>query len=242
MESEPLQMSSREMKVVLFGDSLMNRPFNDFDLAGYMHRDLKRVLKGDKSKIAFDIINQGYDGNKISELKEETKLQRVLDSNPDIVIFFWDSDISDTEIEELEMTKYQSEYRSDLQFVVDQLKSKVKYIAIASPALLGQGSLFRRNKFKGKDHLLDLYGSINRQVAESNGAVFIDMRRAWRRAVPFFNPLSACFFQDTKCCDCCCLCLGFFMCGPTLDGEHPNLYGTRIESRQFALAIDKLLS
>ena len=231
------------MKVVLFGDSLVNRPFNDFDLAGYMHRDLKQVLKNENSKIVFDIINQGYDGNKISELKEEVKIRRVLEPNPDIVIIFFDSDISDTEIEVLETTEYQSQYRTDLQYVIDQLKSTVKYIAIASPALLGQGSLFRRNKYKGKDRFLDLYGGINQQVVGSNSnCVFIDMRRAWKRAVPFFNPMSTCFFQDTKLSNCCWLCLGIFIWGPTLDGEHPNLYGTRIQSRQFATAIDKLLS
>lgn len=230
------------MKVVLFGDSLINRPFNDFDLAGHMHRDLKRTLKGENKNIVFDIINQGYDGNKISELKEETKLQRVLDFKPDIVIMFWDSDISDTEIEVLETSQYQEQYRTDLQSVINTLKSSAKYIGIAGPAMLGQGSLFRRNKYKGKDPYLDLYGQINKQIAEANQCVFIDMRRAWKCAVPFFNPLSQCFFQDTKCCDCCCICLGIFVCGPTLDGEHPNLYGTRIESRQFATAINSMLS
>ena len=231
--------------IVLFGDSLINHPFNDFDLAGYLHRDLKQILKGENNQIAFNIVNQGYDGNKVSELKEDVKIRRVLDSNPDIVIIFFDSDISDTEIEVLETSEYQSQYRKDLQYVIDQLKPTVQYIAIASPGLLGQGSLFRRNKYKGKDRFLDLCSEINRQVVESNrssNCVFIDMRRAWKRAVPFYNPLSTCFFQDTKLSNCCWLCLGICMWGPTVDGEHPNLYGTRIESRQFALAIDKLLS
>lgn len=235
--------SGQSMRIVLYGDSLINRPFNDYDLSGYMHRDLKRILKNKNKNITFDIINQGYDGHKISELKEDIKIGRVLDSNPDIVILFWDSDISDTEIEVLETNEYQTQYRNDLQFVIDKLKSTVKYIAIASPALLGQGSLFRRNKFKGKDRFLDLYGRINEQVAGSNShCVFIDMRRAWKRAVPFYNPLSTCFFQEMKLSNCCSVCLGMCMWGPTVDGEHPSLYGTQIESRQFAMAIDKLLS
>ena len=203
---------NNRVKIVLFGDSLIDVPFN--------RNSLDEKIRNQFPYYLLDIVNEGNGGNKIHNLKERMYNDVVL-KKPDIVLLYWDSDLSDQDYEFLEEKSTELQYTEDLSEVVRVLKNASK-LAVAGPGILGEGPLFPKDFFYRKNKLLNHYREINQNVSLENGVIYLDIRKAFLDFIP-----SAWIFS-----------MGFC----TLDGEHPNERGSQIIAEQFGLAINLFLS
>lgn len=118
--------NSNPLTIVLLGDSLINRPYNHFNLAG--------LLYGHLQPINATFINAGVDGDTIHEIA--ARLVPILDTyHPDAVMLFWDSDISDNN--EADMTEeqvywFRYYYKSNLTWVINTtLNYGTEFMAVA---------------------------------------------------------------------------------------------------------------
>lgn len=205
------EINSR-VKIVLFGDSLIDVPFS--------RNSLDEKIRNQFPYYLLDIVDEGIGGNKIHNLRERMYRDVVL-KKPDIVLLYWDSDVSDQEYEFLEEKSTEMQYREDVSEVVRVLKNTSK-LAVAGPGILGEGPLFPQDFFYRKNKLLNHYREINKNVSLENGVIYLDIRKAFLDFIP-----SAWIFSMGYC---------------TLDGEHPNERGSQILAEQFGLAINLFLS
>ena len=205
--------ANNRVKIVLFGDSLVDVAYRRFSLAEKLQNQFPYFL--------FDIYNAGVGGNKIKNIRNRM-YRDVISLNPDIILLYWDSDVSDQDNDFLAEKSTQDEYIEDLKNVVLVLKNTTSNFAIGGPGLLGEGPLFTYNFYNGKNKLLDLYRDINRNVTQENGLLYMDIRRALQEVIPSAWILSRWFC--------------------TLDGEHPNERGTQIIAQQFGMAINLFLN
>jgi hypothetical protein len=208
----PKSVINNRVKVVLFGDSLIDVPFSRNALDEKIRRQFPFYL--------LDIENEGIGGNKIHNLRERM-YGDVVSKKPDIILLYWDSDISDQDADYLEEKSTELQYKEDLSEVVRVLKNTSK-LAVAGPGLLGEGPLFSLNYFYRKNGLLDQYREITMNSSQENGILYEDIRKALKDSIP-----SAWIFS-----------MGFC----TMDGEHPNERGSQIIAEQFGLAINLFLS
>ena len=86
--------STKTIKVVLFGDSLIN--------VGCTYYNLAEKLQYQFPQYSLTIINAGVNGNKIADMKARM-YSDVVDQHPDAVIIYWDSDVSDLSLEQIEV-------------------------------------------------------------------------------------------------------------------------------------------
>lgn len=208
----PKSVINNRVKVVLFGDSLIDVPFSRNALDEKIRRQFPFYL--------LDIENEGIGGNKIHNLKERM-YSDVVSKKPDIILLYWDSDVSDQDADYLEEKSTELQYKEDLSEVVRILKNTSK-LAVAGPGLLGEGPLFSLDYFYRKNRLLNHYREINKNISQENGILYVDIRKALKDSIP-----STWIFS-----------MGFC----TMDGEHPNERGSQIIAEQFGLAINLFLS
>eukprot|EP01040_Poterioochromonas_malhamensis_P007484 gene7484-8072_t len=204
------------LTVILFGDSLLNVPFTEYQL----DYKLKSLLPPCFRNIT--ILNKGRGGNKVRDLRQRLT-NDVLLLQPNVVFIHFDSDISDQDNDFLRLNSTQLAYKEDYDFILHMMTSyKIPHIAIAGPGLLGEGPVVRRSKFRGKEDLLDKYRLINQRLAGDYKIPYIDIRKAYQEALPPFWIFSS----------------GFV----TTDGEHPNDRGSLIIAQHFAAQVNKWYS
>lgn len=114
-------INDKTLRIVLLGDSLVNRPCS--------FHNLKEKIQADLSQFdyTFDIINCGFDGSKVSNMRLAPLNNCTLPANPHAVIMFWDSDVAnvaerfstDDEISQMRET-----YVVNVEFVVTTLLEK----------------------------------------------------------------------------------------------------------------------
>ena len=206
-------INNNRIKIVLFGDSLIDVPFTRNSLDEKIRKQFPFYL--------LDIENQGIGGNKINSIRERM-YRDVVSKKPDIILLYWDSDVSDQDADYLEEKSTELKYKDDLSEVVRVLKNTTSKLAVAGPGLLGEGPLFSLDYFYRKNGLLNHYREINKNVSQENGVLYVDIRKALKDSIP-----SAWIFS-----------MGFC----TVDGEHPNERGSQIIAEQFGLAINLFLS
>lgn len=116
------ELSKNQFKLVLFGDSLLNVPYRQFELQSKIQQQFPNY--------EMEIVNSGINGDRISFMF--SRLNRdVLSHHPDAVMIFWDSDISDQSIDTLDMPSTKLKYKDDLHNVLVELKASVKYISVS---------------------------------------------------------------------------------------------------------------
>lgn len=210
--------SASTKTLVLLGDSLFNRPFQEYNLGAMIRRRLS-----DYPILAW---NEGQDGNTIRDIAD--RLDSALAHNPDAVILFWDSDCSDINeslLNATQVAQVRAAYTSTLESVVNSTLSysTVKYMAIAGPGLLGENPnavlAFHPVRFDGKEDMLDAYRDINKQVAADYNVDYIDLRTSLQNVIPFYWT--------------------WYKFWVTKDGEHLNYRGSIILSNMISEALDK---
>ena len=108
----------RKLRIVLLGDSLVNRPCTLHDLKGKMQAFLSQY------DYTFEIINCGFDGSKVSNMKLAPLNSCALPANPHAVILFWDTDcanIPEYLFSDEEISKMRETYVSNVNYVVTTL-------------------------------------------------------------------------------------------------------------------------
>ncbi len=161
------------LTVILFGDSLLNVPFAEYQL----EYKLKNLLPNCLQNIT--ILNKGRLRQRLTN--------DVLLLQPDLVFIHFDSDVSDQDNNFLRLNSTQLAYHEDYDFILHMMTSyKIPHIVIAGPGLLGEGPVVRRSKFQGKEDLLDKYRLINQRLAGDYKIPYIDIRKAYQEALPPF--------------------------------------------------------
>ena len=164
----------RELKLILFGDSLIQKPAEQYLLV----QKVKQRLPG------FNVINSGKNGQHMDELLARV-YRDVVDQHPDVVFFFWDSDYSATPVSKISSASFQAEYIKNTTTMIQILKNS-SYTIVSGPTLLSEGPLFRPPRFKGYNPSLDTYVQINRKICEDLNVTYIDMHTPFRDSIPTF--------------------------------------------------------
>ena len=201
--------------VVLLGDSLISRPYNEFALSSR----ITARLPAD----AISIVNAGVSSQKIAAISARTPAVLAVNA-PWAVLLFWDSDVSDVDEAALSaatVTELRANYSTALNCTLAAIVASGALVAVAGPGILGEGPLGLPTRWQNKATMLDAYRGLTRGAAEAAAVPYFDMRAAFLQAIPRLWPLSS--------------------GAVTVDGEHPNAAGTDIEARLFAAQIDAWL-
>jgi len=204
------------LTVVLLGDSLINRPFEMFNLS-----QLLTDLTEPAPNVTLHFINAGNNGEEIHNIYERTAA--VLAANAPVwaVILFWDSDCSNVDeslLTPAQVAQLRANYSATLLATERLVLAATPRLAVAGPELLGEGPLFLPARFANKTAMLDDYRVLTRDAAAAVGVPYIDMRAAFLAEIPPWWLIYA----------------GWC----TIDGEHPNDRGTQIEAELFATTIN----
>jgi hypothetical protein len=114
-------VSNRTLRIVLLGDSLINRPYESFDLGEKMKAYLSQY------DYVFEITNCGFDGHKIEDIRKSPLHNCSLPLNPHAVILFWGSDcsnVSEFKYSEDEISRLRETYVSNVNFVVNSSRKR----------------------------------------------------------------------------------------------------------------------
>ena len=164
----------RELKLILFGDSLIQKPSEGYHLV----QEIQKRLPG------FVVISSGKNGQHLDEL--EARVQKdVVNQRPDVVFFFWDSDYSATLVSKIESANFKREYIKNAKRIIATIKNST-YVIVSGPTLLSEGPLFRPSRFKGYNPSLDTYVQINSKICEDLNVTYIDMHTPFRDSIPTF--------------------------------------------------------
>ena len=197
------------INVILLGDSLVMG--SHFPMFHIVASRVQQLLPH------FDIKmhNLGEGGNGITAIK--SRLPSVYAPPADAVILLWDSDayaLGDNETPN-RLDWLRSVYISNVTYVVQQIQQHhpgVK-VALAGPIIVGDGPWSFRHtveEYKTKGEQFDEYRDINRHVATSVNATYIDLRKAYLDSIPSYHR-------------------GFRHC-VTVDGNHPSTNGAYINA------------
>ena len=194
--------------IVLLGDSLIRRsclaPFNL----------TQRIAANVSSERSFGYSNLGVDSDTIERIKlrlpnilksiaaHHQDKEKAISTTPTLVFMVWDSDVSDTDYAIMGprlVAHRKVEYARRITAVIRELqRAGAIILGLAGPAVLLDG--------EGKSRLnslLESFADIKRRVALENNIQYLDLRAAFLAALAKGE-------------------------NPTVDGEHPDIVGTRI--------------
>ena len=198
-------------KIILFGDSLIEKPTNLYG----MPTSILNRLQSKYPTLSFEMISSGIGGNSISELRARL-CPDVISRQPEAVIMYWDSDISDSSVDYSLSDEGINAYKRNLNYVIESLIHRVRFLAIAGPELIGELP-YGQNP---KDKCLNLYQDINRNISLSYNITYIDIRQQFLDEDKYKG-----WDQYS----------GYL----TIDGEHPSLIGSKIEENLFTQQLIK---
>lgn len=204
-------------RITFLGDSLINIPKDSYDLFGRLQRHFKTIN--------LNITDHTIGGNLISHMRK-TVHKDVPPHSADMVILFWDSDISDlfeSQLTSEEIQLKRQTYFNDIIYVINAVKEAgVPYIAIAGPTVLGGGlccDSILPVIIRNKREMLKDYLQMNQEAAKSLNIPYINIHQLFTNAIPFY------WFLATS--------------RVTYDGENPNYRGTGIIAYAFAKQISQ---
>lgn len=214
-----LEGQNHSFNIVLFGDSLINMPFEKFNLGGFLEASLT-IPK--ESSVA--IINEGRNSDTVLEMYQRMNTLSAYD--PDAVLLLWDSDVSDTSFEDLSEEDFdivKITYVNFLRDIISTLReNNIRYIAVSGPILFGEGTWFARKQFANKDSYLQQYIEMNRAVCEEMKVKYIDLHKKFIKKLPWY------WFPSR-----------YYL---TVDGEHPNRTGTKLIAKAFAKVLNEMIT
>ena len=153
--------------VVLFGDSLIRRSFEQHSLAAKIESRLQY-------KVGF--VNEGVEADTIARMYYRVGpiVSKLLSRRlfPMAVLILWDSDVSDVNEDILNAAQIKAlrkNYTTKLRLLLKKLLTTGAYIAVSGPGILGS---------YWKTSMLEDYREMNRQVCEELHVSYIDVRNA----------------------------------------------------------------
>lgn len=210
-------------EVMLTGDSLNLKPWVYYDLGGRIQSHLPSIplLFRQESLASYTMV------------KMKKVIPKQIAYRPDFVFICSDTDVSSSGYQEWRMTQEertaaQTAYRNNMASVIDSLKKNTTFFAFAGPLLLGEHKVeplfygFSSQKiFANKKQQLADYVKINEDLCEEKGVKYINLNKLFTEKIPAIWPFASWYV--------------------TVDGEHPNRYGTQLMAREYALAIKEWL-
>ena len=172
----------KPIKVSLLGDSLIHKACESYQLI----EKFQAIVSG--YNVTF--TDNGSNGSKIVPISQ-IYAENVLPTNPDVVILLWDSDVSNVDENVLpkdEVEKIRAEYVSTLKQLVEDINNSGAFLLIGGPTVLGEGTMLGApQRFWNKKKMLDDYRQMNREVAESHGVKYVDVREAFITRRPWHH-------------------------------------------------------
>lgn len=172
------EWSTRPFKIILFGDSLINVPCKFYNLA--------EKLQHQFPNFAFTIINAGVNNDRIADMKDRM-YNDVVSLNPDAVMIFWDSDVSDQLVDILSEQSTQQQFEANCVSVFTTCKNASKFISVSGPSILSEGPIFPTDEYDAYSYKFDTlnqYRSIVKNVSTTFHIPYIDMRGSFMSAIP----------------------------------------------------------
>jgi hypothetical protein len=176
-------LSDETFHVVLFGDSLMHRPFLEFDLSGKIQALLPQFH--------LRIKDCGFDAATINDLRMNKRyMDCVLNQTNTAVILFWDSDVSNVDestMSETEVQQLREDYLEDVSYVIENIKDTGALLALAGPALLGEsGKKLKgyKKQYENNQIMLDAYTLMNQQISRVHNIPYINVRFPFLNSIP----------------------------------------------------------
>ena len=120
-----LNVTGETLRIVLLGDSLINKPYQMHDLSGKMQYYLSQY------PYTLNFINCGFNGNTIAAIKGSPLTDCALSTSPHAVILFWDSDCSNVSeylMTESEVSATRSTYADNVALVVGALVQSGNFV------------------------------------------------------------------------------------------------------------------
>ena len=167
--SNDINDSTFEGHIVLLGDSLIYITYNAYDLK-------TKIDDTTKYKYNFNYINLSQNGNTINDLRKRFEefiadIEKVpIEKRSKIIILmFWDSDVSDTSLDNYKKNKgsIEQKYINDLTFILNKCNELKIRISVAGPGLLGNVN---------KTKLLEDFCGINKFVCAKNKCEYLHIR------------------------------------------------------------------
>jgi lysophospholipase L1-like esterase len=205
------------VRVVFVGDSLVHRSAEDHDLLDAVARELARRHPA----LQFEMVDAGVNGNTIADIQARLD-EDVIALMPAAVVLYWDSDVSEVDESRLSaaaVSARRTNYRRTLSDVMKRLVDAGVHVIVSGPTLIGEAPRGQNPK----DRMLDDYRRINRAVARSFNAAYVDTRRAFLAQLTRQPPANGGAKLLTE------------------DGEHLNDAGAAEVQKQFVAALDSWL-
>ena len=124
-----IAITNQTLRIVLLGDSVITRPFK--------FHNLKKKIQAEFSRFdgyTFDIINCGFDGSKVSNMRLAPLNSCAIPANPHAVILLWDADVANI-AERLysreENRQIRRTYVANVEFVISTLKKKGEALTVS---------------------------------------------------------------------------------------------------------------
>ena len=212
--------SSPPVNVVLFGDSLINRPWNEHNLSAKIFALLS------PTPFSVTLFNLGNNGEEVAATL--ARIPAMLQAyKPWAVLWFWDSDCSNIEeglLSPAQVAALRANYSLHVLEAASLIAASGARLAVAGPELLGEGPIGLQPRFENKTkEYMEAYVNLTRDAAVRVPRVsYINMRAAFLQAIPWWWEL-----------------WGGWV---TIEGEHPNERGAGIEAELFASTLNVWLA
>lgn len=205
------------VRVVFVGDSLVHRSAEDHGMLDAVAKELARRHPA----LQFELVDAGVNGDTIADIQARLA-EDVIALKPAAVVLYWDSDVSDVDesrLSEAAVSARRSDYQRTLADVLQRLVATGAHVIVSGPTLIGEAPRGQNPK----DRMLDDYRRINRAVARSFNAAYVDTRRAFLTRLTRQPPGNGGAKLLTE------------------DGEHLNDAGAAEVQQQFVAALDSWL-
>lgn len=113
-------ISNNTLRIVLLGDSLINRPYELYNLSEKIQSYISQY------DYTFDISNCGFNGQMIETIRSGPLIDCALTKEPHAVIVFWDSDcsnVSEYDLSDEAVATLRAAYKSNVEFVIQIIKN-----------------------------------------------------------------------------------------------------------------------
>jgi lysophospholipase L1-like esterase len=204
-------------RIVFVGDSLVHRSASDHGLLDAVRDGLAARFPGR----SFEVVDAGNNGDRIADILQRLD-EDVLVLNPDAVVLYWDSDVSDVDESAMkpgQIQQVRAAYERDVRTVLQRLLSSGAHVIVSGPTLIGE----RRHPGNDKDRQLDHYRDLNRRLAANERLQYVDTRRAFQAARPDGAPAGTDHGLLTE------------------DGEHLNAAGAKLAGSLFIGVLESWL-
>lgn len=179
-----LVSTERTFRIALLGDSLINKPFTEYNLGG--------IISDLLPQYDLEIKNCGFNGATINNIITNHLVSCALSIQPDVVILFWDSDVSsvdEVDFSEEEVTGIRDNYIGNISYVIETIQKNGSHMMLAGPGLLGETkagmlSATSLDRFNDNYKMLIEYTTMNEEVSLSYNVTYINVRDKLVASVP----------------------------------------------------------